>query len=661
MATQLKDLLLATKATKTKKSSNNQFNDQHSLKTFDAELFGSHTASAKPGDYGGVSNWVSEFTDASIPPTATIATSQNDYLIGSIRYPAGTFANYLDWASEYIGGDGGAYKEIFQKDNIYKSINSAIISYGNSLKYSLSSFTDYATILSTSRIHVCLNVYTQSIAEIKAAVDKFKTTLNNDSRVIYWEMGNELDGEAYQDYANDAAEPGSFPNLTGADLTKAKEYFPEERFNENIYARKIKEVCKYIRDNYPSDKIGLTSSAYANYSKPQGGPSWIPLGINRKIAWAQACQNHIPDSYYDATIMHPYISVNGTDYDSLAADPIPTSGKELDASLTDQEDKLWRFHITMAQEYLRLSRENQEQLWPNKEIWVTEWGILTGAFDSPVAEGVATTGSSGTALVDSLATFQTNVVEVNDKIWNVTQGTYSTVASINSETSITLNDAIMNVDDVYEIATKNQPTSIKRPDQYILRTLFIASFFISLLKENIKFRGRTTITTSMYHVLLRGSVGSSQYYLTGYYNANSLAFVLFRKAIDNMTHAAIPVLDDAGVQFDGQDPLSQTKIHPVRAVFFDGGGEQKMFIVNISPTSRTAVIPFSSASGRKIEASGTPPDPLEQIADSTYGAYTDLASSSVASTSMVLAPFSVHSVVNTGSYVDLNNFVLSVT
>ena len=364
-------MLYKKPSTSIKAYRDDQFSDQHSLKTFDQKLFGVHTQTPRPNSHNGVCDWVAEFTNNEIPSDATVTINQNNYLIGSIRFPAGTFGNYYDWDSEYISGLNGVYKEIFQKDNIYANVNSSISSYGQPYKFPIANFVDYAkNYVPSAQIHIMLNVYTQSIAEIKAAVDKFKTVLADNSRVIFWEMGNEMGGSlSYENFVNDAAEPGSFPNLTGDDLTKAYEYYPGGVYNPDVQAQKNAEICSYIRDNYSNDKIGLSSQVVARYSSPLGSPSYVPLNLERSLRWSEAHKRHIPDSNYDAVIIHPYIDLNGaTKLDALVADSIPASGKELDASFTDQDDKFWRFHVSVAQEYLGLCIQDVREIWKDKIV-----------------------------------------------------------------------------------------------------------------------------------------------------------------------------------------------------------------------------------------------------------------------------------------------------
>ncbi|MBT8450274.1 MAG: hypothetical protein KJO69_11315 [Gammaproteobacteria bacterium] len=657
------NMTIGKNSTELKFESDDQFNNLNSIKPFEQKLFGSHTASAFDSGTN-ESDWVKMFTSAEIPTGATVAINENNYLIGSIRYPAGTFSNYLDWDSEYMHGLNGVYKEVFRKENMYNDTLSSIITYGQPKKFTLSSFVDYAkNYLPDSQIHIALNVYTQSLSEIKSAIDKFKTSLSDDSRVIYWELGNELGGISYDymDLASDAASPGSFPNLTGDDLIKAKENYPEEIVNPNVHARKLFHICEYIRANYSSDKIGLVSSTLSNMITPAGGPAFTPLAIERAVNWAQAHQRHIPTDKYDALIVHPYVSTTGDDLDILAADSIPTSGKELDASFTDQEDKIWRFHITIAQEFLNLTVNDMRSLWPdNKELWLTEWGMLTAAFNVLVVPS----GTSDTPVLNKLpdAAADFTDVEVGDRVLNVTTQNQAAVTVKDSTTLLTLDaDIFQTAGHTYEISTKNQPASFASPDQYILRACYIASFAISVAEQNIKWKNRMEITTTLYHLLLRGQGASSGFFFSGYMNANGCAFSLLRNAVDGMTHMAIPALNDIAVQFDCQNPYDQKKLHPVRAIFFTDGTIERMFIVNISPTARTVEIPFSTSTGRKLEAASSPANPFEQIADSTYETYTDLAASVVGTTSMTIAPFSIHTLEKTTGSVSLDNVVLNVT
>jgi len=66
--------------------------------------------------------------------------------------------------------------------------------------------------------------------------------------------------------------------------------------------------------------------------------------------------------------------------------------------------------------------------------------------------GTATAGTADTTLVDANATFSTDGVAVDDYVFNTTDNDYTQVASVDSETELTLDaNASLGVDDAYEI------------------------------------------------------------------------------------------------------------------------------------------------------------------------------------------------------------------
>jgi len=642
------------------------------LYTFEQKLFGAHTSSAKPWLYnngatgGDEADFVYEFSDdKGVPPLATIAITPDNYLSGSIRFPSGTGSNYYQWSDQYSALADASRIEIFQKSNTYASIAASFLENGITNKYPISSFADLAAILPNAQIHCSLNVFTQTRAEAKAGVDAFKAAIEAD-RPVYWEMGNELDGAAYQDFANNASYPGSFPNLDPTDKAIALTIFPNGKFDEVEYANYSAEIAQYIRDNYPEDKIGLTSDYIGRWSRPDGYAGFIPLAVEGFMSWAGACMSHIDDANYDACIMHPYINLD-QQWDTLNNLPFPSDGKELDESFSEMEDKGWRYQVCVSQEFLRHVMQDKNQLWPqDKEVWMTEWGNLVEADNTDVAKAFGTTdGANTNELIDSTKTFLSDGIVAGDWAINTTTEVYTTVVSV-TDTVITVAADLFVNGDTYTIFTKNQPEKLVLSQkiyysQAYYRMLYIAGMLISLCEENIKWRDTGNVTTSCFHSCLRGTGYTNSSYMTGYMNANGTTLCLWSHAIENMTHMAVPFLDDKNVQFKGLGQYLNRAIHPVRAVYFEDGSTQRIIIINVSPNTRSVNHGFSASNKWSHGDSSSPPNPYAIIPDLTYAGIADYAGVAETSDTYSCPPFSITFLENTGSYIDLNDKALVVT
>lgn len=666
---------MANNAIKSVPKSDDQFNNLNGLFTFEQKLFGSHTSSAKPEQHinvstgGGEGDWVFEFTDTKgIPNLATIAIKVDNYLSGSIRYPSGTPANYIQGDSEYYCGPNKETIEVFQKDNVYTAATNQFALRGITDKFPISSFAEYAALLPNAQIHMCPNVYTQTVENCIASIDKFKAAVGL-NRVVYWEMGNEVDGSAYWGYATDLAEPGSFPNLTGDDLTLAKSIFPEQRFDGSAYARYVVRVCAHIRANYPNDKIGLTSDYIGRWNTTAGHPGFIPAVFADASQWAQFCQRMISDDNYDAVIMHPYINIaSELSWDDMATRPLPAAGKELDISFTDQEDKNWRYHAAVAQEFMKHLMNDKNQLWPKtKELWLTEWGCLTNvdAVNDAIGGESTTTGQVLNKLIDSTKTFITSgLVEVGDWVVNKTDWNKTSITAIDAEGQLSIADDNFTTGESYGIFTKNQPANMSFFSgwgQWWFRLLYVASHLISICEENVKWRGLGGPTTSLFHALVRGNGYSNQFFLTGYLNANGIAFSFFAKAVQGMTHMAIPILNDAAFTFPGIAQYIDTPVHPVRAIYFEDGSIQRLLLINVSPNARTVAHFFEDYSYWQLNEGSTPPNPYSNIAKDTYADMSDMTTGVNNVNSHVLQPFSIYLFEKTGGYESIDQFVLTIT
>lgn len=652
-------------------ASNSQFNYINKLFSFDKKLFGVHTNSGKPSDHvnattgGYEGNWLAQFTDKlGVAPSATIIVPTYNYLNGSIRFPNGTFSNYVMWSDGYMAESDGARKEIFQKDNTYNNINTALTNRGITDRYTIEAFALYADELPDSQIHCSLNVYTQTVAEAISGVDKFKQSVGVD-RVVYWEMGNEIGNQTYVDQVNNNAYAGSFANLTGSDLIQAKSIFPAEQFNGAVYGDYVRQVAEHIRENYPNDKIGLVSNYISRWNRPDGNPSFIPAVEQFNKEWAKQCINHVSVDNFDAVVMHPYINMT-VHWNNLATHAMPASGKVLDVSFSDQEDKHWRYHVCVAQEFMKHVMDDKNEYWPkDKELWCTEWGCLTepDAADVTVSSGICNTTVNG-AVIDTTADFVTDGVQVGDWAINVTNSTYSPVKQVFMTALSTENTSLSFAsNDEYKIVKQNQPEGLvlSNPSQDMWRMNYVASMLISIAEQNIKWRGKGEVTTSMFHALARGDSFSNSMFLSGYLNANGIVGAIFAKAIENMTHMSIPTMDDSSVQFYGIAQYENIIIHPVRAIYFEDGATQRLVLVNMTPDNMVVSQFFSTYTSWSIAEHSVIKTPFTAIPDSTYASIDDLDTDTGVDNITLCPAFSITLLENTGEYVTVGDSMLTVT
>lgn len=101
------------------------------------------------------------------------------------------------------------------------------------------------------------------------------------------------------------------------------------------------------------------------------------------------------------------------------------------------------------------------------------WYFVFVAFmpGGPLAEGTTTSTSSG-KLVDANATFQTDGVSAGDAVYNSTDGTWTKVSSVDSETQLTIADDIFTISEDYQVKPEviglfsTSATSLTMPSGY---------------------------------------------------------------------------------------------------------------------------------------------------------------------------------------------------
>jgi hypothetical protein len=667
-------------------------NKLHTMTAYEQKLFGIYGA-ANFWDQEGDISWVNTVANGgkTTRMDAGLATGivPSKYLHGSIRYPSGTPANYMRWDDDYVCGLDGDYKEIFQKDNIYNtSVGAYVAAFGQPLRYNMGDFCEYAREwLPNAQIHVCLNVYTQTYDEIVAGIERFKTLLNEPDRVLYWEMGNEIDGNSYLLYANDDANyDGAFANLSAGDLAIATTYFENQFITRDAWARKQAEVCRYIRANYPNDKIGLATDYIQRWNNPAGGPKYVSAAVEYANAWADAMQRHITDDLYDAVIPHPYVNASNS-FTTLNGQSIPASGKEVDASLTDNDDKWWRWHNLMSQEFLRLCMNDMTELWPNnKDLWLTEWGLLSRGDDTDYSNcGILNPTTTGTGTSIVLETQDGNPYDLINDVsapivtgaggdWAVARAQVWKARILSISTTTNPNDTI-NLDrsvsygpgNLVSIFDQYQPDELTAtyPHHQVWISTYYANFFISIIEEHLRWKGVRKLDTTVQHNLGSGDSSTLSNYISGYLTAPGVVANMIKRPIEACTKFCLPIIDDAGLTYDGQAWGESVQLHPVRAALFenDDASEQWMFIVNNSPNDRTVTQPFALASGKKLEITEATHTPYEEIVpDSTYESYDDLSDFVAATSTITVQAFSIYVFSKvTSQDVDFNNFTLTVT
>ena len=123
------------------------------------------------------------------------------------------------------------------------------------------------------------------------------------------------------------------------------------------YVKTAKDYTGMIRSIFPQAKIGVViSSSY--YTKESFLPDDETYSKGRHAKWTQSLRDQ---DFYDAVIIHTY-STTGMNNDVAKADFLPYQEAYMHA-------------ISHADGKLKSSLEKVSSHFPNKEIWVTEYGI----------------------------------------------------------------------------------------------------------------------------------------------------------------------------------------------------------------------------------------------------------------------------------------------
>lgn len=327
-------------------------------------FLGCNTTSGRPYlDYDGVANWVADYGPV-----------ESSLLLDSIRYGDGTPGNWWNWSTQRL--DHARCLVFDDTDTTASAVYQASVN--TSGLPDICRFSDFSAWVDSlspqpKRIFAIINVYTQTLSEIYAGIDAFKSALGN--RVIHWELGNELSagsvtsGAAISGYAYYALN-----GFAGAYSATAKTYFPSGRFDANgaDLAVKCNAVLSYIKGKYSSDKVGIPSKSERGHRRPDNSAG--SDSVTYIDTWASTINALLPE--LDGVIEHLYVTPS--DYWTLLNNTntaLYTDAKWL-TGIGEPAENTYRWMMAYAQHAPRITVAEHRKRWRDKELWLTELGSL---------------------------------------------------------------------------------------------------------------------------------------------------------------------------------------------------------------------------------------------------------------------------------------------
>lgn len=261
----------------------------------------------------------------------------------ALRYPGGTPANYFNWEKERI--DESLVK--VQANNHIKRLVKKIKNEnkGGIPPLSLENYLIAAKNQGFTPF-IVLNMFDSNV-QIISAINKVKA-LRRD--VVYWELGNEVAFKSYH---------------------KMIKMDNDEQWSASIYAHKINEISKYIKNNYSQDRIGVVASEIAEWRNINAVPT--KSAEIYRAQWDEALISSM--KYVDAVIVHPYIL---SQKNKLGMNANTCKGRLDDSGKLN--NFLWSISNISYLPDLYLTR--LEKRFPNKRIWLTEFGIIGEKLDN---------------------------------------------------------------------------------------------------------------------------------------------------------------------------------------------------------------------------------------------------------------------------------------
>jgi len=255
----------------------------------------------------------------------------------ALRYPGGTPANYFDWQKEALDE-----KVIAKHANKHMRKLLKNQKRNNKGKLPSASLSSYADLVHEYNIKpfIVLNVF-KSIEDIKFAIDKVKRHIE---KPIYWELGNEVSNEGYQKWI------------------KLKN---NKSWSVDGYIERLKFTGNYIKTKYPEDKIGIVASEMAEMRNPDNVRTWFTE--NKREKWDALIFESA--DFFDAVIVHPYVYAT-----NKIIDDVDVPCRDNTKSLFGIKHKAWIMSNVSNLSTLYLKRLDER--FPNKEVWLTEFGII---------------------------------------------------------------------------------------------------------------------------------------------------------------------------------------------------------------------------------------------------------------------------------------------
>ncbi|MFV8816187.1 hypothetical protein [Haliea sp. E17] len=276
----------------------------------------------------------------------------DSFPVGALRFPPGTYANYYDWDSMTLDAHLVDESPLL---SMHKSIDQQKID--NSGFLIRSDYREFLSLVKDEGIQpfIILNPYLRSIEYNQQVIETIKHIYPGR---IYWEMGNEISQKQYQEIS------------------------PDGNWGWVSYLYKAQRLSKYIRSKYSDDRIGFVA---AEPLVPRGHIN-VPENItNYELGWNSYLNHSEVD--FDAAIFHPYINI----YDKATTLEVGNLRNNsnchslIDADLERMAKFKWVF--SSAQHVPRQYAAYVQKYFPNKDVWISEVGLIGGKKGSVLGFG----------------------------------------------------------------------------------------------------------------------------------------------------------------------------------------------------------------------------------------------------------------------------------